>query len=268
MAGDEWCEGCSLAPSDTEWAVIPPDGGAAEWDLQTRSREDDLQLFNLSRLAAQSKHGLPARLPLVSRLSPPPLQRDGGEVLHSDSLAGGNLYECSPAAFSSNGRPCGTVPPACQGARHPHGGRAPRFFSCIINGPYVSFAWPRPGVHVYVHSKMNSSARGLNCSSFSSSPSSSCRIASLAQASSFLQPSWDFSSSLFVFLPMQHKAKPAAGTLHIAVVFIFTLPWVSHQRGPAAEIWWNIAKDILVLVALAQNERRWCQNIKGPASEE
>lgn len=79
--------------------LSPPDGGAAERDLQTWSREDDLQLFNLSRLAAQSKHGLPARLPLVSRLSPSPLQRDRGEVLHSDSLAGGELTRMFTGRF-------------------------------------------------------------------------------------------------------------------------------------------------------------------------
>lgn len=129
----------------------PPDEGAAKRDLQTRSREDDLQLFNLSRLAAQSKHGLPARLPLVSCLSPSPLQRDGGEMLHSHSL-GTYMNVHRPLSPPTDAR-AGTVPPACQGALRPHGGRTPRFFSCIINGPCVSFTWPRPGVHVYVHNK-------------------------------------------------------------------------------------------------------------------
>lgn len=70
--------------------------------------------------------------------------------LHSDSLAADtymNVHRplvqivssvCPPTDASA-----GTVPPACQRARHPHGGgRAPRFFSCIINELCASFTWP------------------------------------------------------------------------------------------------------------------------------
>lgn len=150
--------------------------------MQPRSREDDLQLLDLSRLAAQSKQGLPETSSCFPSFTAP-LQRHGGGCFIPIRWRG-TSSECSPTDARAS-----SVPPACQGAR-----RAPSFFSCFINGPCVSFTWPRPGVHVHVHGKMNSSARGLNCFSFSSSSSSCywCRIASLAQASSFLQTSWDF----------------------------------------------------------------------------